>query len=690
MMSLKGKLIAAFAGLAVVSIAMFFATWLITGQQKDDGIRINLAGRQHMLIQMMTKEILIFREQTAAGRQADKKGLAKSMGVFAMTLKALTGGGKAPLALDPERGYENLPPAREPALAQLRRVENLWQDFSSHLQAAMADPAVSEKDMDWLLANNEPLLAEMNKAVVMMQDQSEKRVSSLLIYQVTGIVICLGFLIFAAWLINIFRRRVSLINGFSSELEKGNVGARSGLSGHDEFGLVATSLDGMAHTLCRTMVRFRQDVRIAEHASESMNRTSETMMASSQHMNALSASVAHSASQAARGLDMVTGLVETVAVDTVTVSSSAGEMSQNVNSVAAAIEEMTASIREVADHCAKAQQIAGSTLEKSNESSGKVADLAQAAITIGKVIDTITEITEQTKLLALNATIEAARAGEAGKGFAVVAGEVKELARQTSEATGGIVRSIREIQEHTREAVDSITAISVMNRELNEINSSIAAAVEEQAATVAEVSRTVAGTASAANSVSETVQGLSGSINREIAPALREVASSMQCAVASINDVSGGMEGSAAACAELHANAGHVRELSGQLLESVRHFAVGQERFNIGDVKAAHLAWKTRLEGALERGLSLDPQDIPDHHSCAFGKWFYSDGGAYRADPAYGEVDRVHHDIHALALQVATLVHQGKKEEAAFLMKKFEKTRLSLFEYLDKLYWGEK
>lgn len=78
---------------------------------------------------------------------------------------------------------------------------------------------------------------------------------------------------------------------------------------------------------------------------------------------------------------------------------------------------------------------------------------------IGKVVSVIDDIAAQTNLLALNATIEAASAGEAGRGFAVVANEVKELAKQTSEATNEIARKIEEIQTNTADAVSAIQEI---------------------------------------------------------------------------------------------------------------------------------------------------------------------------------------------------------------------------------------
>ena len=85
-----------------------------------------------------------------------------------------------------------------------------------------------------------------------------------------------------------------------------------------------------------------------------------------------------------------------------------------------------------------------------------VTQLGSSSVEIGNVVKVITSIAQQTNLLALNATIEAARAGEAGKGFAVVAGEVKELARETAQATEDIARRVASIQTDTVAAVAAV------------------------------------------------------------------------------------------------------------------------------------------------------------------------------------------------------------------------------------------
>jgi len=173
------------------------------------------------------------------------------------------------------------------------------------------------------------------------------------------------------------------------------------------------------------------------------------------------------------------------------VSAAAEEVSKNVQSVSAATEEMTASVREIAKNAAEAAQVATQAVQVADSANATITKLGKSSTEIGHVIKVITSIAEQTNLLALNATIEAARAGEAGKGFAVVANEVKELAKQTADATEDISRKIAAIQGDTREAVKAIEQVSQIITHINDISTTIAGAVEEQSATVNEIRRNV-------------------------------------------------------------------------------------------------------------------------------------------------------------------------------------------------------
>ena len=174
-----------------------------------------------------------------------------------------------------------------------------------------------------------------------------------------------------------------------------------------------------------------------------------------------------------------------------TIAAAMEEASTNVSVVTTSTEEMSNTINEIAQHTEKARSITQDAVSSTNDASAQVNDLGSAAVDIGKVLETITDISEQVNLLALNATIEAARAGEAGKGFAVVANEIKELARQTSNATDEIHTRVEKIQNTTDGTVVQIKRISGIVSNVNEIVDNIATAITEQTAMTSEISTNV-------------------------------------------------------------------------------------------------------------------------------------------------------------------------------------------------------
>ena len=223
----------------------------------------------------------------------------------------------------------------------------------------------------------------------------------------------------------------------------------------------------------------------------------------------------------------VAAAAEEASASTMSVASGMEQSSASLTSVVCAIEEMSATVGEIASNAARAHVTSEQATAKAIAVSEQMQQMGLAAREIGQVTDTITNISAQTNLLALNATIEAARAGAAGKGFAVVANEIKELARQTAEATEDIRARIAGVQSATATAITDIEQITAVIEEAGGIVSSIAAAIEVQAMVTKDVAENIAQASSGVRDanlhIAETAE-VSKSIARDIAGVNSDVA----------------------------------------------------------------------------------------------------------------------------------------------------------------------
>lgn len=331
----------------------------------------------------------------------------------------------------------------------------------------------------------------------------------------------------------------------SLEISEGNLNKKTDYQCKDELGDLSRAFDIMVENT-RDLIK-----KVVENA--------KSLNSSSSDLSSLSI-------QLTQGADDVSGRSNTV-------STAAEEMSANMNSVAAAIEqasanigivaqsagEMTTVINEIAQNSEKGRSITGEAVSQAKSASEKVDELGLAAREVGKVTETITEISEQTNLLALNATIEAARAGEAGKGFAVVANEIKELAKQTAEATGEIKKRIMGIQSSTEGTVTQIGQISGVINDVNEIVSTIATAVEEQSATTKEIADNIGQAAQGTQEVAENVVQ-SSTVAGEIA--------------SDISDVNKSADEISNSSAQVNLNATELSGMAKQLKDMVEKFEV--------------------------------------------------------------------------------------------------------------------
>jgi len=197
--------------------------------------------------------------------------------------------------------------------------------------------------------------------------------------------------------------------------------------------------------------------------------------------------VSTAAAQAHSVAEQVKSATESATGRCEAVSHASAESASNVQVVAAATEELGASIAQIASRIGDSSKAARDAVGETDRAVAAAQQLDHETDKIGQVISLIEDIASQTNLLALNATIEAARAGEAGKGFAVVASEVKQLASQTARATEEITQTIETMRESAGSVTGAIDAIRTRIQSIDTESAAVTEAIEEQTLATSEI-----------------------------------------------------------------------------------------------------------------------------------------------------------------------------------------------------------
>jgi len=446
-------------------------------------------------------------------------------------------------------------------------------------------------------------------------------------------------------------RTTAIANGDLTQEMPGELRARG-----DEIGALAKALANLRSSLIQSLQEVGNSTGTLTVMSEGLvtvsQRLTEEVKGTMERSNAV-ATAAEEAS--ASSASVATGMQHA---------------SENLSSVAGATEEMSATVADIASNSAKARAVSEEAGAQARAVAALMHELGQAAQEIGKVTETITGISDQTKLLALNATIEAARAGTAGKGFAVVAHEIKELARQTAAATEDIKTKILGVQTSTGGAITEIEKITAVIADVVGLVTSIAAAIEEQATVTKDVASNVGQASTSVREANEQVAE-TATVSKSIARDVTEISAQSR---AIGND-----------SRHLQENADMLKSLAERFKQLISRFEMGKSMDFVA-IKKGHLQWRNRVVDLFEGRQTLVPSDVVNHHQCALGKWYDNEGRQHMGHlHSFGKLEAPHAKFHSLIGDVVTSWNAGRQTEAMSRFQELMPLTNQIFENLDDL-----
>ncbi|MBW8358006.1 methyl-accepting chemotaxis protein [Pseudomonas protegens] len=389
-------------------------------------------------------------------------------------------------------------------LSNLKRGEVTYNVDQANGQIALYLPfGIGQTDANWTLLLQLPLGAVMADLDKLQGDLAEQRKADTFGMAMVGLVIAgLGLLVI--WLVGHgiarpLRQMVAMLDDIAQG--EGDLTRRLTSDRADELGSIAK---GFNTFLAKLQAMISQVVTSVQSVSDSSEHTADIAIRTNQGVHKQMVEI----DQVATAVHEMTATAQDVARNATQAAQAASHADQAASQGMQIVRDTSSSI--------------GALAEEIGRAVGVVQTLAKDSENINAILIAIRGIAEQTNLLALNAAIEAARAGEQGRGFAVVADEVRNLAQKTQQATEEIQSMIQQLQQGTREvvrvmedsqhktdqsvehaakaaqALETITqAVSV----INDMNTQIASAAEEQSAVAEDINRNVINIGQVANEV---------------------------------------------------------------------------------------------------------------------------------------------------------------------------------------------
>ena len=761
-------------GAMFMVIVLILAGLFLTANHQDEMLdAVNLAGQQRMLAQKVTKDLLLYQGQAD---DEHLKNLKSSMALFDATLKAFLEGTTTPATLDPKNATRRHVSFHHPEVkVQFQRVQAIWQTLVAQLATISENTANFDAIKEQLIHDSLTLPMEMNQVVELLLQRVKDHNKNLLHMVAVGVLAGLLCLLLILWQFRVTTRKIDSILEQLGQLKLGRFITRVDvvLGSANELDWIAVATNDLVSSFAKNTRRMTLSSKTVgacgtalTAALEILQRDGDRNLQVINDVVAANADVTNNVrnihgviQQTSDAIIAVTDATAKVADDVRAVSDSVEETSQSVclvttdadminlnigdlkegqekikNSVAivtSAVEDMNQSMQEVLSSCQSAIEQSQSAIRQVRETEILMERFKGTAQEIGQVVTTISDISDQTNMLALNANIEAAGAGDAGLGFSVVANEVKELAKQTSEAIKWISKNADDIQDRTSDATKDVHkisgAIEKIDHAIQEINASTTSqadiskrinhAIEdvlqllqeafnlfqeieesaqsvskysgessESTKTAAHLARNVAESGTEMAESGKNLQLTSESIlsaNESIQVVSQQISDKVQNAFKMITLSSSSIQHAAILIDELE-------KISQNLQKANRFASETLEPFDIQAVKSASLQWLSRLTGNFQGYEEFPEEEVADIHSCGFGQWYDLQGKEiFGESPLFREIGQLHVQMHGLGVETLQHVKQNELDALAQKLKTLDKVRVQLFDLLDRAYLSE-